>query len=394
LGLFLLFLQPVTGQYNFTGVDDMLQKNEKALGKHVVALVWKDGKIVYKKEIGEDFNAKTQVAVGASGQWLAAAVSMIYVDEGKITLDTKAGKLVPLLAKYMKGYINLRHCLTHTTGLEAEKGGLGRLMPKSKFESLEEEVDYFINENNTIGLTMNGYLNNYYGSDKINTTIGHQSGQIDSSVLGQNSFISQYKSQTYNLNYKSMLDTLGQELNADLDFSKVHNIENAYYDNDFFNAGGLHYRSPVIFRNLTPSKIKIVAGKLDYLLPLPNKMKLETGIKSSYVNTDNDFRSEQQVNDAWTNDVSQSNRFSYKENVNAAYVNLHKDLNSTTVQVGLRTELTHTEGKSITLQDETIRDYIDFFPSISVNQTLSKGNTIGISYTRRIDRPDYQALNP
>jgi len=190
------------------------------------------------------------------------------------------------------------------------------------------------------------------------------------------------------------LDTLGQELNADLDFSNVHNIENAYYDNDFFNAGGLHYRSPVIFRNLTPSKIKIVAGKLDYLLPLPNKMKLETGIKSSYVNTDNDFRSEQQVNNTWTNDVSQSNRFSYKENVNAVYVNLHKDLNSTAVQIGLRTELTHTEGKSITLQDESIRDYIDFFPSLSINQTISKDNVIGISYSRRIDRPDYQALNP
>ena len=143
LGAFLLFLQPVMGQYNFASVDDMLQKNEKALGKHVVALVWKDGKIVYKKEIGEDFNGKIQVPIGASGQWLTAAIAMIYVDEGKLTLDTKAGKLIPILAKYMKAYINLRHCLTHTTGLEAEKSGIGKLLPKSKFESLEEEVNYF-----------------------------------------------------------------------------------------------------------------------------------------------------------------------------------------------------------------------------------------------------------
>lgn len=65
LAVFLLFLQPVMGQYNFAGVDDMLQKNEKTLGKHVVALVWKDGKIVYKKEIGEDFNGKIQVPLPA-----------------------------------------------------------------------------------------------------------------------------------------------------------------------------------------------------------------------------------------------------------------------------------------------------------------------------------------
>lgn len=143
LGTFLLFLQPAMGQYDFSGVDEMLQRNGKILGKDMVVLVWKDGKIVYKKETGEDFTAKTQVPLGASGQWLTAAVSMIYADEGKISLDTKAGKLIPILAKYMKAYINLRHCLTHTTGLEAEKSGIGKLLPKSKFESLEEEVNYF-----------------------------------------------------------------------------------------------------------------------------------------------------------------------------------------------------------------------------------------------------------
>ncbi|WP_285058078.1 TonB-dependent receptor [Pedobacter ginsengisoli] len=255
-------------------------------------------------------------------------------------------------------------------------------------------IDYFINENNTIGFMLNGYVNNYDGTNKIKTTIGTQRGKIDSTVLGRNSSVSQYESQTYSLNYKSVLDTLGQELNVDLDLSQVHNMENAHYNNDFYKARGLLYGSPLIFRNLTPSKIKIAAGKLDYTLPLPNKMKVETGIKSSYVNTDNDFRSEQQADEGWKNNESLSNRFSYKEGVNAAYVNLHKDFNSTALQVGLRTELTHSEGKSITLQDEVVRNYIDFFPSLSVNQTLSKDHIIAFSYSRRIDRPDYQSLNP
>jgi hypothetical protein len=123
-------------------------------------------------------------------------------------------------------------------------------------------IDYFLNGNNTIGFMMNGYVNNYDGTDKINTTIGNQPGKIDSTVLAQNSSISQYKSQTYNLNYKSVLDTLGQELNVDLDFSQVRNMENAYYNNDFYTAGGLSYRLPFTFRNLTPSKIKILAGKI------------------------------------------------------------------------------------------------------------------------------------
>ncbi|HRP30246.1 MAG TPA: serine hydrolase domain-containing protein [Agriterribacter sp.] len=140
---FLLMLQPANGQYNFSVVDDMLQKNQKILGKQVVALVWKDGKIVYRKETSEEFTGKMQAPIAASGQWLTAAASMICVDEGKLSLDTKAGKLIPILAKYMKAYINLRHCLTHTTGLEGEKTGMGKLLPKSKFESLEEEINHF-----------------------------------------------------------------------------------------------------------------------------------------------------------------------------------------------------------------------------------------------------------
>lgn len=143
LSIFLLFVQPVAGQDNFAGVTDLIKKNQKVLGKDVVALVWKDGKVVYKYEPGPDFNGKTQVALGASGQWLTAALAMALIDEKKIALDDKATKYIPVLGKYMKGYITLKHCLTHTTGLEAEKTGVGKVLPKAKFESLEEQMTYF-----------------------------------------------------------------------------------------------------------------------------------------------------------------------------------------------------------------------------------------------------------
>ncbi len=139
---FLLFFQFASAQYNFSSVDEMLQKNQKALKGKVVAMVWKDGKLVYKKETNEDFTAKTQVPVGASGQWLTAALAMNFVDEGKLSLDTRVAKLIPVLAKYMKGYITLLTCLTHTTGIEAEKTGVGKLLPKAKFESLEDEMNF------------------------------------------------------------------------------------------------------------------------------------------------------------------------------------------------------------------------------------------------------------
>lgn len=143
LSFFLLFIQVSYAQDKFSGVEEMIKKNQKALGKDVVALVWRDGKVVYRYETGPEFNGKTQVAIGASGQWLTAALAMALLDEKKIALDDKAAKYIPILGKYMKGYITLKHGLTHTTGLEAEKTGVGKIVPKARFESLEEQMEYF-----------------------------------------------------------------------------------------------------------------------------------------------------------------------------------------------------------------------------------------------------------
>jgi CubicO group peptidase (beta-lactamase class C family) len=137
---FLLFLQYSQAQLDFGTVDQLLEKNKKLLGNNVVALVWKDGKIIYQKEMGVDFNAKTQAPIASCSKWLTAATIMTLVDQGKISLDDPVGKYIPILDKYMKGYITIRQCLAHTTGIDG-KGGLAALLQRRKFESLEEEAN-------------------------------------------------------------------------------------------------------------------------------------------------------------------------------------------------------------------------------------------------------------
>ena len=137
---FLLFLQFAHAQYDFGSVDQLLEKNKKLLGNNVVALVWKDGKIIYQKEIGTDFKAKTQAPVASCSKWITAATIMALVDQGKLSLDDQVSKYIPVLEKYMKGYITIRECLAHTTGIDG-KGGLGRLLERRKFETLEDEAN-------------------------------------------------------------------------------------------------------------------------------------------------------------------------------------------------------------------------------------------------------------
>ncbi|MCX2449691.1 outer membrane beta-barrel family protein [Pedobacter sp. PLR] len=256
-------------------------------------------------------------------------------------------------------------------------------------------IDYYLNDHQIIGFMASGYVNNNKTTDLILTKIGAHPGTTDSTVLGDNPGKSTFRNQSYNLNYKAVLDTSGQEFNADIDYSRIKNTEQTTYQSQFTDANGTAFKSPLIFRNSTPAKINIFAAKLDYAYPFNPELKLETGLKSSYVNTDNDFQSAELQDNSWINDPTKSNRFTYKESINAAYAALHKTFEGgTNVQIGLRTELTHSEGNSITLQNLLKRSYLDFFPNFAINHSLSKDHDLGFSYSRRIDRPGYQSLNP
>ena len=140
LTIILLFFQPVFAQHSFSALDDYLQKNQKALGGKFATLIYQNGKVIYQKTMGE-FNAKTQAPIANAGNWLTAALVMVFVDQGKLSLEDPVSKYIPEFEKYMKNYITVRHCLTNTTGLEKETGKVGRLLTRKKFATLEEEAN-------------------------------------------------------------------------------------------------------------------------------------------------------------------------------------------------------------------------------------------------------------
>lgn len=255
-------------------------------------------------------------------------------------------------------------------------------------------LDYFIDDRNTLGVVVNGYNSSGANLPEVLTLIGSRPLQTDSSVVAVNPKQYRYTGITYNLNYKGTIDTLGQEINADVDVSRYHSYNNETYQNNYLNADGISYKDPYIFRSGSPSAIKVFAFKADYTYPFSKKIKLDAGIKTSVVSTDNDALFENLINNQWQDDAARSNRFVYDENINAGYLNLKKEFSSTTVQVGVRGEQTNSKGNSVTANTLSERHYFDLFPSIFLNQVLSKNHEIGVSYSRRIDRPDYESLNP
>jgi CubicO group peptidase (beta-lactamase class C family) len=149
--LSLLFCLPLFAQkkaaepspYNFESVDRVLNQSRKILGTNYVFLVWKDGKSVYEKSGSDDFTAKSQAPMAGAANWMIAALVMTYVDEGKLSLDDKVSKYIPIFATYLKSYITIRNCLTNTTGIRTGEDEASEVMPKSKYPSLEEEVNAY-----------------------------------------------------------------------------------------------------------------------------------------------------------------------------------------------------------------------------------------------------------
>jgi outer membrane receptor protein involved in Fe transport len=94
-------------------------------------------------------------------------------------------------------------------------------------------------------------------------------------------------------------------------------------------------------------------------------------------------------------DTMLSNHFKYTEQVYAAYLNVSGKLAANTnLMLGIRAEHTHSIGNSLTLNNIVRRNYLNLFPSLFLTRTLNKKNSLAVSYSYRIDRPNYQNLNP
>ena len=139
---FVLLCLVSKSQYNFTELDKLLTNNQKALSNNAVILIYKDGKMVYQKAIGQ-FNIKTKAPIASCSKWLTAALVMTFADEGKISLDDKVSMYLPIFETYGKSYITIRQCLSHQIGITDNQKSITKILERKKFESLEEEVNSF-----------------------------------------------------------------------------------------------------------------------------------------------------------------------------------------------------------------------------------------------------------
>ena len=257
--------------------------------------------------------------------------------------------------------------------------------------------DYYLNSKHTLGAIVNGNFNNGFTNTTTRTPIREIGAVENDSVLVA---FNQRQNTSYNinanLNYK-YADTLGRSVNVDLDYGRYNSERDALQPNTYFNADESQVLSERITFQDTPIDINIATIKGDYEQNL-FKGKLGVGFKLSYINTDNTFDFFNQIGGQNILDVNQSNQFEYQENINAAYFNFNRKWGKWNLQFGLRVENTDSDGILTSEQenedDRVQRNYTDYFPSGGLTYQMNRKNQFALTYSRRIQRPNYQSLNP
>ncbi len=139
----------------------------------------------------------------------------------------------------------------------------------------------------------------------------------------------------------------------------------------------------------------IFTAKVDFTKALKGGKTLETGLKGSWVESDNNLDLSRAENEGPFEQDPNSNRFIYNEQVLAAYVSLKGSFSKKlSYQGGLRGEYSDIVGNSVTLNQVNKQDYLNFFPSLFVQHKVSDNYQIVYNANRRITRPNYRLLNP
>lgn len=260
-------------------------------------------------------------------------------------------------------------------------------------------ADYYITKKATAGIVIAGFLNRTYTPIRNNAKILDNTNQPVTLVAATNPSDRKWKNGSVNLNYNYKIDGKGKELSlngdyVDYDARITQNLTSTYLkpDNSFISQN--------ILESKLPATISIQTLKADYTHPLAKGAVVEAGAKTGFVSTDNTASFFDVVSNNATPNYDFSNRFRYKENINAAYINYSRNWKKFSLQSGLRVENTNIKGYQFgnpIIKDSSFQlHYTSLFPTFYLQyraDSLQK-HVWGFSVGRRINRPNYQDMNP
>tara|TARA_R110001632_G_scaffold43376_3_gene109970 strand:- start:3264 stop:5684 length:2421 start_codon:yes stop_codon:yes gene_type:complete len=255
-------------------------------------------------------------------------------------------------------------------------------------------ADFYLNDKNTLSFytTQNWFDGLASGRSRISDTNGNllinaPNTQDNTSPTG-----------TYNLNYKIDFKKEGHNLELEATYSNT-DAENLLTNLDDIDPTNINN-----YFNDIESKRNNTQLNLDYTNPLNEKTKLELGLEYRGDNTDNLNDTDQQVFTQTGQDFVGNSDFQFERNILSGYVNYAKTMDKFTMQLGARLESFTVDGtfnryigNSFNTINETLvvdQEFFNVYPSAFFTYSPTEKNQWQVSYSRRIDRPGIQQVNP
>ncbi|MGZ3891758.1 MAG: TonB-dependent receptor domain-containing protein, partial [Mucilaginibacter sp.] len=193
----------------------------------------------------------------------------------------------------------------------------------------------------------------------------------------------------YSLSYKKTFDKENQELDFLVSSSYGRNNSNFFQQQDYLTGGYPSSGS----QSTNPGTDHETDLSIDYTQPFSKSFTIETGAKAVLENINNTITTDTLAGAVFVPNANQTYGFNYKRQIYAYYLSASFSLFNDFIQgkAGLRDEYTTT---SADFPGVNIPGYNVIAPSAVLTHKLDATQSLKLSYTYRIERPEYRDLNP
>ena len=264
-------------------------------------------------------------------------------------------------------------------------------------------LDYFINKQNTLSFSF-GY-NRHDNNDTSNLSANNlrwlfnekQSfNKYDQSGAGKrygNNF-------SGNVSYKKTFNKQGRELTSDLYYTQLSGNQK----NQFLQHFTIPDSLPTYFQKTnTDMRNRTATAQVDFVTPVGNGGRIETGYKISYRSIWQDYRLyDGNSYSNFSEKEQQRNNFQFQELINAAYfIYSNSFWKVLKVQLGLRGEFANTWSELFpanAASEKYTKNYLKLknilYPTAHIRYDINEHHSLQLSFSRRVTRPNFWSLNP
>jgi outer membrane receptor protein involved in Fe transport len=337
--------------------------------------------VVLKKNSLIGFNGIINTGVILASHYNTGLTSIINYNKGKLHFG---GSISSYMAKVNSSFNEIFE--SKSTGYYND----GSQVSKRKGIRGDLRVDYDISDQVSMGIKY-AYNTNENKILSLSEASFHRlPTQIpDSILLNQRNGNTPLNTGSIDFYVLSKLDTLGKRLEFQSSFFEHDQANDDFLKSTRFAAiNRPDFEYPLTSVKLDKN-IRIFSNKADLILPY-KFAELELGAKISHIKSSNYLN---YSNNVLFNVIS-SNKFTYTENTQAAYLSASKEMGKWAIKLGLRAEGSQTTGQSSLNIPASKNNYLQLFPTIYLKNTVDADHTLNLSFGRRINRPAYDILNP